>query len=94
MESTLFLPLNKKEAHAKGWDEVDFVLVSGDAYVDHPSFGTALIGRLLESEGFRVGILAQPDWRQLRNFQVFGQPRLAFIVGSGNIDSKIGRAHV
>lgn len=89
MESTLFLPLNKKEAHAKGWDEVDFVLVSGDAYVDHPSFGTALIGRLLESEGFRVGILAQPDWRQLRNFQVFGQPRLAFIVGSGNIDSMV-----
>ena len=89
MEASLFLPLNKKEARAKGWDEVDFVLISGDAYVDHPSFGTALIGRLLENEGFRVGILAQPDWRQLRNFQVFGQPRLAFIVGSGNIDSMV-----
>ncbi len=89
MDKTLFLPLNKKEAHAKGWHELDFVLVSGDAYVDHPSFGAALIGRLLEHEGFRVGILAQPDWRQKRNFQVFGQPRLGFLVASGNIDSMV-----
>ena len=61
MAEQLFLPVNMKEARLRGWDELDFVLVSGDAYVDHPSFGTALVGRLLEHEGFRVGIIAQPD---------------------------------
>lgn len=89
MDTTQFLPLNMKEARQKGWDTLDFVLVSGDAYVDHPSFGAALIGRLLEHEGFRVGLLAQPDWRQERNFQVFGEPRLGFLVASGNIDSMV-----
>lgn len=84
-----FLPLNKKEALIRGWDELDFVLVSGDAYVDHPSFGGALIGRILESHGYRVGILAQPDWRQERNIKALGEPRLGFIVSSGNIDSMV-----
>lgn len=84
-----FLPLNKKEALIRGWDELDFVLVSGDAYVDHPSFGGALIGRILESHGYRVGILAQPDWRQERNIKALGEPKLGFIVSSGNIDSMV-----
>lgn len=84
-----FLPLNKKEARAKGWEEVDFVLISGDAYVDHPSFGTAVIGRILEHEGYSVGIIAQPDWRDINSIKIFGEPRLAFLVGSGNIDSMV-----
>jgi len=87
--NTEFLPLNKKEANLRGWEQVDFVLVTGDAYVDHPSFGTALIGRILEKEGFSVGIISQPDWRQDRSIKIFGEPRLAFLVGSGNIDSMV-----
>ena len=87
--NTQFLPLTKKEALARGWEQVDFVLVTGDAYVDHPSFGTALIGRILEKEGFSVGIISQPDWRQERSIQIYGEPRLAFLVGSGNIDSMV-----
>lgn len=84
-----FLPLSKKEARERGWEEVDFVLVSGDAYVDHPSFGTAVIGRILESEGYSVGIIAQPDWRNENSMKIYGKPRLAFLVGSGNIDSMV-----
>ncbi|WP_036931732.1 YgiQ family radical SAM protein [Proteocatella sphenisci] len=87
--NTKFLPLNKKEANLRGGEQVDFVLVTGDAYVDHPSFGTALIGRILEKEGFSVGIISQPDWRQDRSIKIFGEPRLAFLVGSGNIDSMV-----
>lgn len=89
IDNNKFLPLTKKEALARGWDELDFVLVTGDAYVDHPSFGTALLGRILEKEGYSVGIISQPDWRQERSIKVFGQPRLAFLVGSGNIDSMV-----
>lgn len=89
MEEQLFLPLSRKEALARGWDEVDFVLVTGDAYVDHPSFGTALLGRLLEQEGFRVGIIAQPDPKRQESMEVFGRPKYAFLVGSGNIDSMV-----
>lgn len=89
MDEQLFLPVNKKEAHSRGWEEMDFVLVSGDAYVDHPSFGTALVGRLLEHEGFRVGIIAQPDVTRCESVMTFGRPRYAFLVGSGNIDSMV-----
>ena len=89
MSEQLFLPVNKKEAHSRGWDELDFVVVSGDAYVDHPSFGTALVARLLEKEGFRVGIIAQPDVTRCHSMMAFGRPRYAFLVGSGNIDSMV-----
>ncbi|MFR6292132.1 MAG: YgiQ family radical SAM protein [Peptococcaceae bacterium] len=89
MHEHLFLPVNMKEARSRGWDELDFVVVSGDAYVDHPSFGTALIARLLEREGFRVGIIAQPDVTRCESMKTFGCPRYAFLVGSGNIDSMV-----
>ena len=77
------------QARAQGLSSVDFVLITGDAYVDHPSFGVAIISRLLESEGYSVGILAQPDWRQPKAFEEFGRPRLAFLISSGNIDSMV-----
>ncbi|MBX3469179.1 MAG: YgiQ family radical SAM protein [Planctomycetes bacterium] len=83
------LPMTPDEVRARGWDEVDVVLVSGDAYVDHPSFGTAVIGRVLEAAGFRVAILAQPDWRTCEPWRLFGRPRLFFGVGAGNMDSMI-----
>lgn len=84
-----FLPVNKKEMAARGWDRVDFVYVIGDAYVDHPSFGHAIISRVLESHGYRVGILSQPDWRNIDAFKEFGRPRLGFLVSSGNIDPMV-----
>ncbi len=86
---TDFLPISKKDMLARGWDSVDFVYVSGDAYVDHPSFGAAIITRVLEANGFRVAILAQPDWRSTADFMQFGKPRLGFMVSSGNIDSMV-----
>lgn len=84
-----FLPINKKEMLERGWDEVDFVYVNGDAYVDHPSFGAAIITRVLEAEGYKVGFIAQPDWRGTADFTEFGRPRLGFFVSSGNIDSMV-----
>ena len=84
-----FLPITKEDMQARGWDAPDFVLVTGDAYVDHPTFGTAIISRLLEYYGYRVAILSQPDWRTDRDFQRFGRPRLAFLVNAGNIDSMV-----
>ncbi len=84
-----FLPVNKQDMLARGWDRVDFVYVSGDAYVDHPSFGHAIISRVLENAGFRVGIIAQPDWKNIDSFKIFGRPRLGFLVSSGNIDSMV-----
>lgn len=84
-----FLPITAKEIHERGWDEVDFVLVTGDAYVDHPSFGTAIISRVLEDEGMRVAILAQPDWKTSKDFTRFGKPRFGFMVNSGNVDSMV-----
>lgn len=71
----------------RGWNQVDFVYVSGDAYVDHPSFGHAIITRLLEAHGFRVGIIAQPDWKDKESITEFGEPRLGFMVSAGNMDS-------
>ena len=84
-----FLPINKNEMLAKGWNEVDFVLISGDAYVDHPSFGVAIISRVLEAHNFKVGIIAQPNWKSDDDFMVFDKPRLGFLVTSGNIDSMV-----
>lgn len=84
-----FLPVNKAEMLARGWDRPDFVYVSGDAYVDHPSFGHAIITRMLESRGYKVAMLAQPDWKNIKAFKEFGRPRLGFLVSSGNIDSMV-----
>ncbi|MCB5263041.1 MAG: YgiQ family radical SAM protein [Candidatus Cloacimonetes bacterium] len=84
-----FLPTNKAELQALGLPELDIILISGDAYIDHPSFGTALLGRLLESAGFRVGIIAQPDWSKNEDFLVLGRPRLFFGISSGNMDSMV-----
>ncbi len=85
-----WLPITKKESDLRGWNELDIVLVTGDAYVDHPSFGTAVIGRTLEKEGYKVGIIPQPNWRDdLRDFRKFGKPRLFFGVSSGSMDSMV-----
>ncbi|MCL2705665.1 MAG: YgiQ family radical SAM protein [Spirochaetaceae bacterium] len=86
-----FLPINMTEAIKRGWEKVDFVLITGDAYVDHPSFGAAIIARLLEKEGYSMGIIAQPDWKNLEEFKTFGRPRLGFLVTSGNIDSMVAK---
>ena len=83
------LPMSRAEMAARGWDEVDVVFVTGDAYVDHPSFAMALLGRLLESEGFRVAILSQPDWHSCDAWRTFGRPRLFFAISAGNMDSMI-----
>ena len=76
MKRKLFLPTTKKDMIDRGWDYVDVVMVSGDAYVDHPSFGVPLLGRLLESKGYRVGIVAQPRWDRVDDFLIFGKPKL------------------
>jgi uncharacterized radical SAM protein YgiQ len=85
------LPMSRAEMDALGWDSCDIIIVTGDAYVDHPSFGMAIIGRLLEANGFRVGIIAQPDWRSKDAFEVLGKPNLYFGVAAGNMDSMINR---
>lgn len=89
-----FLPTTAKACKARGWEQPDFVLVTGDAYVDHPSFGTAIIGRVLESRGFKVAILAQPDWKSAEDFKRFGRPRLGFLISSGNVDSMVNHYSV
>ncbi len=86
-----FLPMSRAEMEALGWDSCDVVLVTGDAYIDHPSFGMALVGRLLEAQGFRVGIIAQPDWRSATDFRRLGQPNLFFGITAGNMDSMVNR---
>ena len=86
-----FLPVNRAEMSALGWDSCDIIIVTGDAYVDHPSFGMAVIGRMLEVQGFRVGILAQPDWQSADPFKALGRPNLFFGVTAGNMDSMINR---
>jgi uncharacterized radical SAM protein YgiQ len=86
-----FLPMSRAEMAALGWEECDIVLVTGDAYVDHPSFGMAIIGRLLEAQGFKVGIIAQPDWQSAEPFKALGRPRLFFGVTGGNMDSMVNR---
>ena len=84
-----FLPVTKKEMRARGWDRPDFVYVIGDAYVDHPSFGHAIISRVLESRGYKVAIISQPDWKNPESIAVFGEPRLGFLVTAGNMDSMV-----
>ncbi len=84
-----FLPITKKEVDLLSWEQVDFVLVTADAYVDHPSFGTAIISRILEADGFKVAVLAQPSWADERDFKRFGEPRLGFMINGGNIDSMV-----
>ena len=86
-----FLPMSRAEMDALGWDACDIVLVTGDAYVDHPSFGMAIIGRLLESQGFKVGIISQPDWQSAEPFKALGKPNLFFGVTGGNMDSMVNR---
>ncbi|MCK9530698.1 MAG: YgiQ family radical SAM protein [Gammaproteobacteria bacterium] len=85
------LPMSRAEMEALGWDSCDVVLVTGDAYVDHPSFGMALVGRLLEAQGFRVGIIAQPDWQSAEPFRALGRPNLFFGITAGNMDSMVNR---
>jgi uncharacterized radical SAM protein YgiQ len=86
-----FLPMTRQEMAALGWDQCDVIIVTGDAYVDHPSFGMALLGRLLEAQGHRVGIIAQPDWHSAEPFRALGRPRLFFGVTAGNMDSMVNR---
>ncbi|XHS78808.1 YgiQ family radical SAM protein [Burkholderiaceae bacterium UC74_6] len=86
-----FLPMSRKEMDELGWDSCDIIIVTGDAYVDHPSFGMAVIGRTLEAQGFRVGIIAQPDWQSADAFKALGKPNLFFGVAAGNMDSMINR---
>mgnify|MGYP001235088476 CR=1 FL=1 len=83
------LPMSMAEAQQRGWEEIDVVFVTGDAYIDHPSFAMAILGRALEAAGFRVGIVAQPDWRQVDDWRRFGRPRLFFAISAGNMDSMI-----
>ena len=90
-EPAPYLPMNRAEMDALGWDACDVIIISGDAYVDHPSFGMAIIGRLLESQGFRVGIIAQPDWKSKDAFMELGKPVYAYGVTAGNMDSMINR---
>lgn len=89
-----FLPICRQDMKGRGWDEVDFVYVSGDAYVDHPSFGHAIITRLLEAHGFKVGIIAQPDWKKKESIMEYGEPRLGFLVSAGNMDSMVNHYSV
>ena len=86
-----FLPMSRAEMDVLGWDQCDVILVTGDAYIDHPSFGMALVGRLLEAHGFRVGILSQPDWHSAEPFRALGRPRLYFGITAGNMDSLVNR---
>ncbi|MEO8315169.1 MAG: YgiQ family radical SAM protein [Pseudomonadota bacterium] len=86
-----FLPMTRQEMEALGWDQCDVIIVTGDAYVDHPSFGMAIMGRLLEAQGYRVGIIAQPDWHSAEPFRALGRPRLFFGVTAGNMDSMVNR---
>ena len=94
MPNTGFLPATREELRERGITEPDFVYVIGDAYVDHPSFGPAVIGRVLESHGYTVAMLSQPDWRRPESIQVYGEPRLAFLVSSGNMDSMVNHYSV
>ena len=86
---TDWLPTTKKEMELRGWDELDVILFSGDAYVDHPSFGHAIISRILQAHGYSVGIISQPDWKDEKSITILGKPKLAFLVSSGNMDSMV-----
>ncbi|MDD6382672.1 MAG: YgiQ family radical SAM protein [Selenomonadaceae bacterium] len=86
-----FLPISRRDMEKRGWEQLDFVFVSGDAYVDHPSFGPAIICRLLEKHGYKVGIIPQPDWHSTKDFDRLGKPRLGFLVSAGNMDSLLNK---
>lgn len=89
-----FLPINAAEMHEKGWEQPDFVYIIGDAYVDHPSFGPAIISRVLESHGYKVAIISQPDWKDEESINIYGKPKLAFLVSAGNMDSMVNHYSV
>ena len=89
-----FLPINMEEVEELGIKQLDFVYVTGDAYVDHPSFGPAIISRILQSHGYTVGIIAQPDWKDDKSITILGEPRLGFLVSSGNMDSMVNHYYV
>lgn len=89
MTESDFLPVSRADMEARGWYYYDFLLITGDAYVDHPSFGTAVIGRVLEADGYRVAVLAQPKWKSIQEFLDFGRPRYAALIGAGNLDSMV-----
>lgn len=89
-----FLPMSREDMEKRGWDQCDFVYVCGDAYVDHPSFGHAIISRLLEAHGYRVGIISQPNWKNKDSITVLGEPRLGFLVTAGNMDSMVNHYSV
>ncbi len=89
-----FLPISREELTQRGWDKLDFILVTGDAYIDHPSFGSAIIGRLLEAKGYRVGIISQPDWKKDADFLRLGKPKYGFLVTGGNVDSMVNHYSV
>ncbi|MCI5952187.1 MAG: YgiQ family radical SAM protein [Anaerostipes sp.] len=89
-----FLPITKQDMRERGWTQPDFVYVTGDAYVDHPSFGVAIISRILESRGYKVAIISQPDWKKKESIQVFGRPKLGFLVTAGNMDSMVNHYSV
>lgn len=89
MTEQRFLPLCREDMKERGWDQVDFVYIIGDAYVDHPSFGHAIISRLLEAHGYRVGMISQPDWKDEKSVTIYGEPRLGFLVSAGNMDSMV-----
>ena len=89
-----FLPISRADMKRRGWEQCDFVYVIGDAYVDHPTFGHAIISRVLEDAGFKVGIISQPDWKNPASIQALGEPRLAFLVMGGNMDSMVNHYSV
>ena len=89
-----FLPVSRADMDARGWDQCDFVYICGDAYVDHPSFGMAIISRVLDAHGYKVGIICQPDWTDPASITVLGEPRLSFLVSAGNMDSMVNHYSV
>ena len=89
LDEKKFLPISKKDMEERGWDECDFIIVTADAYIDHHSFGTAIISRVLEKHGYKVGIIAQPNWKANDDFQKLGRPKYGFLVNAGNMDSMV-----
>ncbi|MDZ5034684.1 YgiQ family radical SAM protein, partial [Clostridium perfringens] len=89
MSNNRFLPISKEDMQERGWEQCDFIIVTGDAYIDHHSFGTAIISRVLEDAGYKVGIIPQPDWHSTDDFMKLGRPRLAFLVNGGNMDPMV-----
>ena len=89
-----FLPISKEDMRARGWEQLDFVFVIGDAYVDHPSFGHSIISRVLDSHGYKIGIISQPNWKNKDSISALGEPRLGFLVMAGNMDSMVNHYSV